>query len=339
MNWSVILIKENNVIELLKYIEENGIIDLTYVQEQVQMKRREEILKRHHYTIWHSEKEDVWYTYLPDNSKANNRKKIKRKSKRDLEDIIYDYYLSVQSEQVEMRSKDLSIENMFYEFMKHKAKEVNGGTIKRMMTGVLTAALVMAPAMSVGATTVTGSSASAAEEVVASSTSGEVTAVAEVPTTSVVAGVKTTTAGVYLATSVNGSVVTTGVAAIAEGYGLTGSERPYAKFFNLDAKKSNLAASAINAAAEAKGAVVGPMLNIELGKMSAGKYSLLPSDGAAIRLSLGVPKNFAQTGATYAVVCVRPGGAVTILEDLDTNPNTVTFDTTGGAGAYAMIKY
>lgn len=48
------------------------------------------------------------------------------------------------------------------------------------------------------------------------------------------------------------------------------------------------------------------MLNIELGKMSAGKYSLLPSDGAAIRLSLGVPKNFAQTGATYAVVCVRP---------------------------------
>ena len=81
---------------------------------------------------------------------------------------------------------------------------MKASTIKRMMTGVLTAALVMAPAMSVGATTVTGSSASAAEEVVASSTSGEVTAVAEVPTTSVVAGVKTTTAGVYLATSVNG---------------------------------------------------------------------------------------------------------------------------------------
>ena len=30
---------------------------------------------------------------------------------------------------------------------------------------------------------------------------------------------------------------------------------------------------------------------------------------------------------------------MTILEDVDTNPNTVTFDTTGGAGAYAMIKY
>lgn len=211
--------------------------------------------------------------------------------------------------------------------------------IKRMMSGALAVALVMAPVMSVGATTVTGSSTSSAEEVVASSTSEEVTTVAEVPVTSVVAGIQTTTAGVYLATSVNGSVVSTSVAAIAEGYGLTGSEKPYAKFMNMDAKKSYLAAAAIDAAAQAKGAVVGPMLNIELGKMTAGKYSLLPSDGAAIRLSLGIPKNFAQAGATYAVVCVRPGGMVTILEDIDTNPNTVTFDTTGGAGAYAMIKY
>lgn len=211
--------------------------------------------------------------------------------------------------------------------------------IKKMMTGVLAASLVVAPVMSVSATTTLGNTTSAAEEVIASSTSGEVTTVAEVPSTSTVAGVKTTTAGVYLATGVNGSVVTTSVAAIAEGYGLTGSEKPYAKFSNLDAKKSPLAKAAIDLAAEAKGAVVGPVLNIELGKMSGGKYSLLPSDGAAIRISLGIPKSFAQADKTYAVVCVRAGGAVTILEDVDSNPDTVTFDTTGGAGAYAIIKY
>lgn len=211
--------------------------------------------------------------------------------------------------------------------------------IKRMMTGVLAASLVMAPVMSVGATTTSGNSTSAAEEVIASSTSGEVTTVAEVPSTSTVAGVKSTTAGVYLATGVNGSVVTTSVTAIAEGYGLTGSEKPYAKFSNLDAKKSPLAKAAIDLAAQAKGAVVGPVLNIELGKMSAGKYSLLSSDGAAIRISLGIPKSFAQADKTYAVVCVRAGGAVTILEDVDSNPDTVTFDTTGGAGAYAIIRY
>lgn len=210
--------------------------------------------------------------------------------------------------------------------------------IKKLMIGALTASLVMAPTMSVFATT-TAKTESKVEEAVSSSTSGEVTTVAEIPSTSTVAGVKTTTAGVYLATSANGTVVTTGTAAIKEGYGLTGSERPYAKFSNLDVKKSPLAKQAIDLAAASQGAVVGPMLNVELGKMSGGKYSLLPSDGAAIRLSFGIPKSFVQADKTYAVVAVRAGGAVSILADVDTNPNTVTFDTTGGAGAYAIIRY
>lgn len=212
--------------------------------------------------------------------------------------------------------------------------------IKKMMAGALAVSLVMAPVMSVGAAPSTGNDTkSATEEVIVSSTSGEVKTIAEVPSTSAVGGVKTTAAGVYLATGVNGSIVTTSVAAIAEGYGLTSSEKPYAKFSNLDAKKSPLAKTAIDLAAASQGATVGPMLNIELGKMSGGKYSLLPSDGSAIRICLGIPKSFAQSGKTYAVVCVRAGGAVSILQDIDTNPDTVTFDTTGGAGAYAIIKY
>lgn len=206
--------------------------------------------------------------------------------------------------------------------------------IKRMMTGVLAASLVMAPVMSVSAaTTITGNT----EDVVASSTSSET--VAEIPSTSTVAGTKTTVSGVYLATDVNGSAVTTSVAAIKEGYALANGETPYSKFSNLDAKKSPLAKQAIDLAAASQGAEVGPMLNVELGKMTSGKYSLLPSDGAAIRLTFGIPRNFAQADKTYAVVCVRAGGAVSILTDVDSNPNTVTFDTTGGAGAYAIIKY
>lgn len=212
--------------------------------------------------------------------------------------------------------------------------------IKKLMMAALTASLVMAPAMGVFAsTTAGGSTATTVEDTVAASTSGEVTTVAEIPSASSVAGVASTVTGAYLATSVSGTAITTGVAAIKEGYGLTGSEKPYAKFANLDAKKSPLAKQAIDLAAASQGAVVGPMLNVELGKMSGGKYSLLPADGPAIRLSFGIPKSFAQDGKTYAVVVVRPGGVVSILTDIDTNPNTVTFDTTGGAGAYAIIKY
>lgn len=93
----------------------------------------EEILKRHQYSIWHSDTEDVWYSYLPDESKPNNRKKIKRKRKRDLEDVICDFYSSEENEHKILEKKDFSIESMFYGFMKHKANEVGNGTVKRMM--------------------------------------------------------------------------------------------------------------------------------------------------------------------------------------------------------------
>ena len=37
----------------------------------------------------------------------------------------------MQNEHLE--KKDFSIKSMFYEFMRHKANEVNSGTVKRMM--------------------------------------------------------------------------------------------------------------------------------------------------------------------------------------------------------------
>lgn len=206
--------------------------------------------------------------------------------------------------------------------------------IKKMLSGALIVSLVMAPAMSVAAvTTETPSGSTVVEETV------EAAAVAEVPASSTVAGTVTTTRGTYLATSVNGAAVTTSVASISSGYGLSAGETPYAKMTNMDPVKSNLAKASIDAAAASQGAVVGPMINLELGKMSGGKYSLLSTEGPEIRIALGIPKNFAEAGKTFAMVRVRAGGVVSILPDVDDNPNTITFDTTGGAGAYAIIKY
>ena len=216
--------------------------------------------------------------------------------------------------------------------------------IKRMLTGVLAAALVMAPAMSVAAapTSEVASGSTVADEAVATSTSDSTSstvAAVAVPASSTVAGVKTTTKGTYLAKSVNGAAITTGASTISSSYGLKSGETPYTKISDLDPKKSHLAKAAIDQAAASQGAEVGPMINQKKKKMAGGKYSLLPSDGAEIRVSFGIPKNFAQANKTFAVVCVRAGGAVSILVDVDDNPNTVTFDTTGGAGAYAIIKY
>lgn len=37
---------------LLQYVINEGIIDVTYVQEQIEMKKRDEILQQHPYSIW-----------------------------------------------------------------------------------------------------------------------------------------------------------------------------------------------------------------------------------------------------------------------------------------------
>ena len=120
--------------ELLKYAIENGMIDTALVQEKVEMQKRKEILEKHPYSIWYSEKENVWYTYLPDDSKTEKRKKIKRKKKSDLENVICDFYRSQDGECDQDEKKNvLSVEKLFYEFMSYKSQTVNSGTIKRMM--------------------------------------------------------------------------------------------------------------------------------------------------------------------------------------------------------------
>ena len=236
--------------------------------------------------------------------------------------------------------------------------------IKKLMMCALAVSLVMAPVIGASATTITTPSQSVVVGAVngyvseASNTAAEASdtaaeaisdvtnevmtiaeAVAAIPTTSSVGGVQSAISGAYCATSVDGIAVTTELTSLVQGYGLTSNEKPYAMVWDLDPKKSNLAKQAIDLAAATQGAEVGPALNIELGKKSGGKYSLLSANGPSIRLSVGIPANFAQDGKTFAVVRVQSGGVVTILKDMDNDPNTVTFDTTGGAGAYAIIKY
>ena len=228
---------------------------------------------------------------------------------------------------------------------------------KKLMMCTLAASLAMAPVIGVSATTIIPGQSAVVEAVnkyvsetktgattnVATTAEVEILTIAEavtaIPTTSSVGGIQSAINGAYCAKSVDGIAVITGLNSLIQGYGLASNEKPYAMVWDLDPKKSTLAQQVIDLAAASQGAEVGPTLNIELGKKSGGKYSLLSSNGPAIRLSVGIPAGFAQDGKTFAVIRVQSGGVVTILKDIDNDPNTVTFDTTGGAGAYAIIKY
>lgn len=65
--------------ELLKYAVDNGMIDLSCVQEQIEMNKRKELLEKHPYKIWEG-KDGKWYTYLPD-GEGRKLKKGQHKSR------------------------------------------------------------------------------------------------------------------------------------------------------------------------------------------------------------------------------------------------------------------
>lgn len=164
-------------------------------------------------------------------------------------------------------------------------------------------------------------------------------AAAQIPEKNSVSGIETTIEGVYLATAVSGCAVITDSEAIRKSYGLSGSEQLFAKFANLIEAERPTASKMLDLAAASQGAEICAKLSIELGKMDNGNYSLLTEQGAEIQLMFGIPERFIQEGKSYAVVCVRRDGSVYIFTDQDQNPNTVTFGTTGGAGAYGLIRY
>lgn len=105
--------------DLLKYAAQNGIIDLEYLQEQIRMKKREELLSKHPYTIWEGTNQ-LWYTYLPDEEKG--RVLRKRKTKEDIEDVIISYWKEESKRQTEKESKKLiTLKNFFPQWKKYKA--------------------------------------------------------------------------------------------------------------------------------------------------------------------------------------------------------------------------
>lgn len=146
--------------------------------------------------------------------------------------------------------------------------------------------------------------------------------------------VKTTIAGAYAAKSVAGVAVTTPMADLKVSLGLKGSQTPYIMVFDTDPKKSNLAMNCVNAAVEALGGKLVTTLNVDLGAKENGKWVALSNGSAG--LVIGLPKT-ADTSKSYSVVCVQPGGVVTILQDQDKSPATVTFEVKAGLGTYGIV--
>lgn len=100
-------------IDLLQEAVNAGIINLDSVQEQIEMKKKETILKEHPYSIWEG-KDGKWRTYVFDETKAKNRRLIKRKTKEDIEDFIVKFYNK------NAKIEGITLEELFPKWIKYK---------------------------------------------------------------------------------------------------------------------------------------------------------------------------------------------------------------------------
>ena len=108
----------------MRFIIDSGMININDVQNSMEAMKREELLKQHSYEIWQS-KDGKWYTYLP--TKDGGRVLKKRKSKRDLENIIIDYYKN---------QKEVLLQDIFQEWVSQKLEygEIQKQTYDRYTT-------------------------------------------------------------------------------------------------------------------------------------------------------------------------------------------------------------
>lgn len=75
--------------DILDFALQEGIIDLSSVQEQLEMKRRKDLLEKHTFKIWQGAN-GKWYTYIPDEQKGRIQKE--RTSKEAIESVIVEYW-------------------------------------------------------------------------------------------------------------------------------------------------------------------------------------------------------------------------------------------------------
>lgn len=108
--------------EVLQFAMQTGTIDITCMREQIEMKQREEILRKHTHKIWEG-KDGYWHSYVYDETKPKNRKPIKKKQLKDLEDLIIEYNKKQVEENCknEVKKPDVTLREIYPDWLQYKS--------------------------------------------------------------------------------------------------------------------------------------------------------------------------------------------------------------------------
>lgn len=112
--------------EILNCLLEQNIIDESGVAKALMKKNIQEVLKRHPYKIYQGS--GRWNTYVVDETKPNNRRKISKSTEEKLYEELYNYYILSNEEK---NSKVLTLDILYPEWLKFYSTGVKESTVIR----------------------------------------------------------------------------------------------------------------------------------------------------------------------------------------------------------------
>lgn len=105
--------------EILQFLQSQGMINIDDVQEQMKKQEKEKIIKNHPYKIWQG-KNGRWYTHLPDGELPGERRKIVKSTEEKLNNEIIKYY-----EEQGKKNRVITLRSIYPEWLQSRKHEVN----------------------------------------------------------------------------------------------------------------------------------------------------------------------------------------------------------------------
>ena len=123
----VIDINHIQIDELLRHLESNHIISVDDIVNDMNKKRRQQLLDKHTYSIFEGS-DGRWKTHIID---ADGRRKLIAKATlAELEEYICSYYM----ESEDSKANKVTLSSLYPKWIEYKALKVKSGTIKRTKT-------------------------------------------------------------------------------------------------------------------------------------------------------------------------------------------------------------
>lgn len=97
----------------MRFIIDSGMINFSDVQNSMEEMKRNQLLEKHPYKIWEGN-DGKWRTYLPDDSKKDGRRMIKRNNLKDVENAVIKY--------VKIQTENPTVEDVFHEWNNRRAE-------------------------------------------------------------------------------------------------------------------------------------------------------------------------------------------------------------------------